>query len=284
MGFLFSKKAPRIDETLLPRVTELARTVGEALNIALGEINGRRPFACICVQRESPRVQFLTAEQAESFAPAEGPWAICAVKNAQLSVTANDADLQLLAAVDVDEQENFFFLSDDFGLKGSAVRPEFHDVLQATFEAECGNTTLPSLLELPCAKELVERAERKLWNRTLPLRGLNVFIDQDSGAAVLTDNAREVMRCSFTVLGTWSVSSESWLWGWANPSVDPKYTERLKALRESVFKDERMFAPFQPDGVRIAAVAAEQINADFVALLPLSPTSIGFYALFTTRN
>ncbi|MGV3624372.1 MAG: hypothetical protein ACO1OB_26365 [Archangium sp.] len=103
MGFLFSKKTPPpVDETLLPRVAELARTVGTALNVALGEINGRRPFARIAVQSSSPHVQFLTAEAAEAFATSEGPSAICSVQNAQLRVTARDGELDLLVLADVD--------------------------------------------------------------------------------------------------------------------------------------------------------------------------------------
>lgn len=278
MGFLFSKKPPP-DPTLEPRAGELAQLAGTALNIGVFEFSAQRPFQRLVLQTIEPRVRFVSLD--EVIEPIDGPRATCRLQNARLVVDASDRELNLRVDAELEDHGPFFTLGSDVTITGSATK--FAETVTKAFREQVMNATPPSLLVLPGHEELVARAERALWSRTVKLRGLHVFIDQDAGTAVVADGPQELQRCAFMVLGTWSSQSESWLWAWANPSVDPKYVTRLSEVRRD-FPNERMPAPFQQDGSRFAAIAAERINADAVATIQLSTTSLLFVALFDFKN
>lgn len=274
MGFLFRKKIST-DDALRQRVHNLAQMMGAALNVATCELSARRRFEAITMLPR--RVHF--GSKTETF---DGPHATCTLQSIRLVVEARDEELSLQVSVELDEENGRFFVGEDFQLSGSSAQA-FADGLRSGI----GLPPLASRLELPGLEALVEKAERAMWTRTGKLSGLYTFSNQDTGLAVVSDGPREVMRCTFTTLGSWSSASESWLWAWANPSVDRKHSEKLDAVRaagSNALTMARVPAPFPQDGRRLAAVAAEIIRADAVAVLALTPTSVFYEALFELEN
>ncbi len=82
-----------------------------------------------------------------------------------------------------------------------------------------------------CVAEVEER-NQKLADEF----GLGSFerwdIDQEIGELVFSDGGIPKLVCSVTMLGSFSDSSETWMWGWANPSLLEPLTRDTNALRE----------------------------------------------------
>lgn len=82
-----------------------------------------------------------------------------------------------------------------------------------------------------CVTE-VERKNQKLADEF----GLGSFerwdIDQEIGELAFSDGGITKLVCSVTLLGSFSDSSETWMWGWANPSLLEPLTRDTNALRE----------------------------------------------------
>ncbi len=57
-------------------------------------------------------------------------------------------------------------------------------------------------------------------------------IDQEIGELVFSDSGVPKLVCSVTMLGSFSNSSETWMWGWANPSLLEPLTRDTNALKE----------------------------------------------------
>ena len=56
-------------------------------------------------------------------------------------------------------------------------------------------------------------------------------INQEIGELVFSDNGVSRLVCSVTMLGSFSDKSETWMWGWANPSLLEPLTRDTNALR-----------------------------------------------------
>ncbi len=57
-------------------------------------------------------------------------------------------------------------------------------------------------------------------------------IDQEVGGLVFSNGGVPRLICSVTILGSFSDLSETWMWGWANPSLLGPLTRDTNALRE----------------------------------------------------
>ena len=57
-------------------------------------------------------------------------------------------------------------------------------------------------------------------------------IDQEIGELVFSDDRAPTLVCSVTMLGSFSDQSETWMWGWANPSLLEPLTRDTNVLRE----------------------------------------------------
>ena len=57
-------------------------------------------------------------------------------------------------------------------------------------------------------------------------------IDQELGELVFSDEGVPKLICSVTMLGSFSVQSETWMWGWANPTLLEPLTRDTNAVRE----------------------------------------------------
>lgn len=57
-------------------------------------------------------------------------------------------------------------------------------------------------------------------------------IDQDIGELVFSDGGVPKFVCSVTMLGSFSDQSQTWMWGWANPSLLEPLTCDTNAVRE----------------------------------------------------
>ena len=63
-------------------------------------------------------------------------------------------------------------------------------------------------------------------------------IDQEIGELVFSDGSVPKLVCSVTMLGSYSESSGTWMWGWANPSLLEPLTRDTNAIREYGEKNE----------------------------------------------
>jgi hypothetical protein len=57
-------------------------------------------------------------------------------------------------------------------------------------------------------------------------------INQEIGELVFSDGGVPQLVCSVTMLGSFSEQSETWMWGWANPSLLEPLTRDTNALRD----------------------------------------------------
>ena len=81
-----------------------------------------------------------------------------------------------------------------------------------------------------CVSEVEEKNQRLADEY-----GLGSFerwdIDQEIGELVFSDNGIPKLVCSVTLLGSFSNSSETWMWGWANPSLLKPLTRDTNLLK-----------------------------------------------------
>lgn len=82
-----------------------------------------------------------------------------------------------------------------------------------------------------CVAE-IERKNQKLVDEY----GFGSFqrwdIDQEDGELVFSDGGVPKLICSVSILGSFSELSETWMWGWANPSLLKTLTRDTEAVRE----------------------------------------------------
>ena len=82
-----------------------------------------------------------------------------------------------------------------------------------------------------CVAE-VERKNQKLADEY----GFGSFerwdIDQEIGELIFSDGGVPKLVCSVTMLGSFSEQSETWMWGWANPSLLEPLTRDTTAVRD----------------------------------------------------
>jgi len=57
-------------------------------------------------------------------------------------------------------------------------------------------------------------------------------INQEIGELVFSDGGVPKLVCSVTMLGSFSNRSETWMWGWANPSLLEPLTRDTNAVRD----------------------------------------------------
>ncbi len=294
MDFRFWKKKPaEIDDTTRARLEALALLSGSLMGIALAELNAKRPFDVIVRHPERPKVRFLSHEEFDAMPETEPGsfWGACFIEDGRMTVTATNNELELNLRSALEETPDGFTFDDAFDIGGSAFMPGSETILGEAIQASLALVFMPtSRLVLTGVEDLVAKAERAMWSHGERLRGTQVFINQDTGFASITSDGRELERCAFTVLGSWSSARDSWLWSWANPSIDAKFTEKLEAVRafgrthslESL-TEERHSGP-QQDAQRLAALAGQIISADCVTMMQISPTSLIYVALFDIKN
>lgn len=286
MEFVFGKNNGQgVDDTTRTMVDALGMLSGSVLNIALFELSARRPFEVVMRRRGDPCVLFLSRDDAAAFQTSDGHWATCAWDTTHLTIEATTGKLQLKLVVDVAEDGVTLGSGFDFELSGSAVQPELETSVIDALQAGIGVPLTASRLVLTGLEELVALAERSMWAKAEVLRGARTAIDQDTGVATI-GRAQGITRCNFTVLGTWSAVAGSWLWGWANNSIDTKFVERLNAVRalgqsKGVASLVESSVPgLQQDAQRLAAVAVQVIGAEAVATLRTAPSSLMYVGLF----
>jgi hypothetical protein len=111
--------------------------------------------------------------------------------------------------------------------------------------------------------------------------------DQDSGTFTMTDSRGNVIvKARLQLVGTYSTMSQSWLWSWANRSIDFANRSALEEVRELGHKhgwrrltDERVPCSEQ-EAIHLWAVAVHAMRAPAWYRIQLSPTSITYLALF----
>jgi hypothetical protein len=56
--------------------------------------------------------------------------------------------------------------------------------------------------------------------------------DQEAGTITFTTE-RMVATAPMQIIGTYSLASETWMWGWDHPSVKPHVARHARAVRSS---------------------------------------------------
>ena len=111
--------------------------------------------------------------------------------------------------------------------------------------------------------------------------------DQDSGTFTMTNSSGSVVATArLQFVGTYSTISQSWLWSWANRSIDRVNRSMLEELREFGHRhgwgrltNERVPCSEQ-EAIHLWAVAVHATGAPAWYRIQLSPTSITYLALF----
>lgn len=99
-------------------------------------------------------------------------------------------------------------------------------------------------------------------------------IDSDSLRIVFSSPGVPSATAEYQVVGTFSLQSNTWLWGWANASFDPRETAEIDRLR--VFGEVRgidrlthqKWNAEQVDGWEMTSLAAHVLGADALYRLP----------------
>lgn len=90
--------------------------------------------------------------------------------------------------------------------------------------------------------------------------------DQTTGKLVFSNGGVAAVVAKFQFVGSYSETSETWLWSWANTSIDPSLSSKLKVVRE--FGESNDFSklverkwPAEPvDGWEMAAISNYLLN------------------------
>lgn len=97
------------------------------------------------------------------------------------------------------------------------------------------------------------------------------------------------IHCDISLIGTWSRRSESWLWGWANPSCETRLTNPLVAMKrygemhglEPLWRSK--LSASEDDAFRLAATALEVLpEVEGIYRVPTEDMSV-FLAVLDTR-
>lgn len=126
------------------------------------------------------------------------------------------------------------------------------------------------------ARRRVYKSHREWFNRIFPdfmkLRNLpggaaSWEAKQDTGRFVMkTADGKEIARASFDIVGTYATRLLRWTFAWANPSVLPPRTARIRAARERAA--ELGIAPFARN--RLSLVEDRELYELMVAAAMLS--------------
>jgi hypothetical protein len=86
-------------------------------------------------------------------------------------------------------------------------------------------------------------------------------LDQDTGELVFSNKGKPAVVAKIQFVGSLSTKSKTWLWSWANNSIDPKLSAGMQAVREHGRKNgftkltERRWSADNADGWEMTAVA-----------------------------
>ncbi len=116
------------------------------------------------------------------------------------------------------------------------------------------------------------------------------FCDQTTGTLQFLDARKRVgLEATLTPIGSFSAKTNTWLWGWANPSILPELrakAEKLKELKEITGKimfGQRKFRATEVRAWRLASMAVRHLNAVGCYRTP-SKHLLFFWALDTIRR
>lgn len=91
--------------------------------------------------------------------------------------------------------------------------------------------------------------------------------DQDTGLVSFSRAGRPGLVAEFQMAGSTSTLSETWLWSWANPSIDERLKHRLRQVR--TFGDQHRYLKLscakwtagEVDGWEMTSIAARMLGA-----------------------
>jgi hypothetical protein len=114
-------------------------------------------------------------------------------------------------------------------------------------------------------------------------------IDQRTGQIVFSNNGVPAVVANIQFVGSYSTAAKTWLWAWANSSVEPTLVDQMQHVRE--YGQQHHFAPLveakwdgvESDGWDMAAVANFLLRADGV-YRPPSGSVIAFVLLTNVRR
>jgi len=114
-------------------------------------------------------------------------------------------------------------------------------------------------------------------------------IDQDTGQLVFSDGGIPTVVATIQFAGSYSTTSRTWLWGWANPSVRTALVEKLAAVRD--YGERYDLAPLveakwdatEADGWDMVAVASYLLKTKGV-YRPPAGSAIAFVVITDIRK
>jgi len=91
--------------------------------------------------------------------------------------------------------------------------------------------------------------------------------DQDAGTLIFSNNEKPAVIAEFQFVGSFSSETRTWLWAWANSTIEPKLYEKLETVFR--FGEERSFNKLtddkwdaeEVDGWEMTAIVAYLLKA-----------------------
>ena len=123
--------------------------------------------------------------------------------------------------------------------------------------------------------------QQKIVEKTYGIHGYeNWFYDQETGILTFSNSETEnnIVEIQYEEVGSISKISETWLWSWANPNLDPKIKTEIKIVKnfgevhnlESLTKSKWFGDEY--DGWEMTAISAYLMKAKGAYRLPLENT------------
>lgn len=114
-------------------------------------------------------------------------------------------------------------------------------------------------------------------------------LDQETGALVFSNDGVPAVAAAFQFVGSFSTKSGTWLWSWANPSIEPGLHEGLQAVvaygEANGFSKltKAKWAAEEVDGWEMAAITAYLLKAKGVYRPPFS-NGVSFVVITDIRR
>lgn len=114
-------------------------------------------------------------------------------------------------------------------------------------------------------------------------------LDQNAGKLTFSLNGEPSVTANFQFVGSVSNQTGTWLWSWANKSVQRQVSERLNAVKAygETHGYERLVVPTwaaeEYDGWQMTAVSAYILKADAAYRAPFAG-GLSFLLLFDVKN
>jgi len=155
-----------------------------------------------------------------------------------------------------------------FAVRSSKGEPWFIRSDEARYNGLAAADPMPFVEHVRQSADWLRRRQDAMNDRFDIRHSKTWHYDQDTALFTFTFEDRPTVRADFQSIGSFSTRTSTWLWSWANESVDEHITQDARRVRELGL--ERHWAPLwldgwqadEVDGWEMAAIGARLSNAE----------------------